>query len=272
MLLQNNHFSFYRLFLLYRKSFIENKRKSLVYVGGVIAGTTILINLFIYTLTRGFCKFDKWDKADQYAFFIVSSIILGMYYISKAFPAFRSKEKSLSYLTLPVSTLEKFTFEFINRIVLFVLIFPFLYWAILNLSGIVLHEIYPEFEHYRFEFITIFNKFKNQGHFLILSILSLFFMTIPFLGASHFQKRTLLKTLFYTVIILAIIGLFIYILSYFLSSDNFIFANNSFQLNFSFTNSKNSSWINTLFYYTITIAPHLIILCASYFKLKEKEV
>jgi hypothetical protein len=264
MLLQNNHFSFKRLFLLYSKVFIENRKRLPIYIGGLCIGLALIIGLFIYLITLRFNDFYKWDNKAQDTIFLFLFLILGMFYTSNAFASFRNKEKSLSYLTLPASTIEKFTFEFINKIVLFILVFPVLLWVTLNLVGLGLHKIYPEFENYRFELTSFFSNFKKWSHFTLLSI-AMFFLTIPFLGATFFKKRVLLKTLFFTAVILSSLGLYGYLVFLGFDVGEYTPTDNNIIL-------TNEEQIAMRFLFFASIISHLVLYIVGYFKLKEKEV
>jgi uncharacterized membrane protein len=263
-MLKNKHFSFKRLFLLYRKGFIENRKKMILYTIGIPFGLILIIVLFMYLTTGSFNDFNKWSNKLELPIFFFLFLMAGMLYNSNAFAPFRSKEKSLSYLILPASTIEKFTFEFINKIVLFFIVFPFLFWGALNLIGICLHEIYPEFESYKFEFNSFYNILKKWNHYTILSI-AMLFITIPFLGSTYFKKRVLLKTLFFTSIILILFGLYGYMISKGFEVDKYAPSENNILL-------SNEEKVTMRFLFFVSIISHLVLLSIGYFKLKEKEV
>ena len=69
------------------------------------------------------------------SFMVAFVAVFGIIYVGYSFPAMRSKEKSFGYLTLPASALEKFVFEFLNRIVVVLIVLPLLYWIVFNLEG-----------------------------------------------------------------------------------------------------------------------------------------
>ena len=93
----------------------------------------------------------------------------------------------------------------------------------------------------------------------------LLMFTIPFAGASHFQKRTLIKTLFTLAITLGAFGLLAYLLFKRLDLGNY----NPVNKRITFISSKEDV-IQSLC--LAAIATNLLLLTVSYFKLKEKEV
>lgn len=261
---QNNSFSINRMFLLYRQAFIENKRDLLIYLGGLCGGLLLFMAFFITSTTNGFRNNVRWDQSDYLASFILIFAGVGILYNSMAFPGFRSKERNLTYLMLPVSSLEKFVFEFVNKVVLYVLIFPLLFWLIVNLLGLGLHSFYPLFENYYFDLTLVINRLNGWERSLAISV-GLLMLTVPFTGASHFQKKALIKTLFTLAVTVGTFGLLAYLLFKGLDLGNYTPVNNRI----TFIDSQDE----VIMYLCLTaIATNLILLTVSYFKLKEKEV
>src|SRR5690242_12789056 len=94
----NNIFSFRRFWLLCRQSLIINKKIMGMALIGLI-GLSIAILLFIQANS----SLKSWDIKSYIVLFLFPFFILGIIYTSLSFPAFRSKEKSMTYLTLPAS-------------------------------------------------------------------------------------------------------------------------------------------------------------------------
>ncbi len=208
----NNLFSFRRLTWLFRQSLIINKR--IIGISLIGFSGTLFAALFIFQLMARF----RWTDQNATVMFLVLFFILGVIYSSLSFPAFRSKEKSMSYLLHPASSSEKFVFEILTRIIAFIIIFPVLYWLIANAEGWLAHQFFPELTHYRFSVLREGNGLYFQSDdtvwqvkwLVVMGVLSIFF--IPFTGAGFFRKSPLLKTMFTLVIIGAAYTLFIYIL------------------------------------------------------------
>jgi hypothetical protein len=260
---QNNTFSFNRMYLLYKQAFIENKKDLFIYFGGLCGGLVLFMTFFITSTTNWFQTTERWDQSDYMVFFLLIYVGVGVLYNSMAFPEFRSKERSLTYLMLPVSRIEKFTFEFINKIVLYALVFPLLFWLVINMLGLCLNSFYPQFENYQFDLIQVVNKLNGWQRALAISA-GLLAFTIPFTGASYFQKKTLIKTLLSLAITLGAYGLLAYLL---LKGLNLVMYRISQPITFIHSNEEA---IRALC--LSAIATNLILLTVSYFKLKEKEV
>ena len=138
---QNNPFSLNRMFLLYRQAFIENKKELLIYIGGLCGGILLVTSFFILVMdTNMLAGPEQWKNTKYNLIFMFMFVGLGILYNSMAFSGFRSKEKSLTYLMLPVSTSEKFIFELLNKLIFYIVGFPLLAWVLMNLLGFVIHE------------------------------------------------------------------------------------------------------------------------------------
>ncbi len=253
------------MYLLYKQAFIENKKELLIYIGGLCGGILLVTSFFILVLDTNMLAWpEKWRNDDYILVFMFMFVGVGILYNSMAFPGFRSKEKSLIYLMLPVSTSEKFIFEFTNRLLFYIVGFPLLVWVLMNFLGFVIHELVPEFVNYKFNLAPIFSEFQGCEKALAF-FAGLLMFTIPFTGASHFQKKTLIKTLFTLAITLGAYGLLAYMLFKGLDLGNYNPVNNRI----TFLSSKE----DIIQYLCLAaMATNLLLLTVSYFKLKEKEV
>ena len=257
----NNLFSFQRFMLLCKQSLIINKKMIGIALIG-FAGT-LFITLLLFQ--SRYSNINSWGIENDTITFFFMFIILGIIYTSLSFPAFRSKEKSMTYLMLPASTSEKFVFELVSRFIVFIVLMPVLFWSVTNLEGVIVHHFVPSFEHYRFSFNEDFrNYFTRNGKlddpylFFFLQLV-LFGFIFSFAGASHFSKSPLLKTLFAFTIIVAGYMLFILIMVKVLHLN---------YNNMPFVNDKND--LLKFFNYSILVI-NLSLLAISFFRLKEKE-
>jgi hypothetical protein len=253
------------MYLLYKQAFIENKKELLIYIGGLCGGILLVTSFFIVVLdTNMLARPEAWKNDDYILIFMFMFVGLGILYNSMAFPSFRSKEKSLTYLMLPVSRPEKFIFEFTNRLLFYFVGFPLLAWVLMNSLGYVIHGLEPGFVNYKFDLNPIFNKFQGWERGLAI-FAGLLMFTIPFTGASHFQKKTLIKTLFTLAVIVGTYGLLAYLLFKGLDLGNY----NPVDDRITFISEKEHVFVSLTIF---AIATNLILLTVSYFKLKEKEV
>ncbi len=260
-MLTNNSFSVKRFVLLCKQSLIINKRLIGLTLTGFV-GTLFFALIFLQSIT----SFREWDTKKYMAIFLILFSLFGMIYSSLAFPAFRSKEKSMTYLMLPASTSEKYIFEFLTRIVLYILIMPFLYWSVVNIEVAVIHYYMPEFTFGKIISIENFklNGASNRWTSLLVTQGFLFLFILTFTGASYFSKSPLLKTLFSLSLIIAGYALLSYLLfkglniqEYHHSGKNRILLDKDKALAF-------GAILATL--------TNLTLLAIAYFRLKEKEV
>jgi hypothetical protein len=259
-----NRFSFNRFIQLSKQSLIINKKL----IGITIAGFSGFV--FLLLILFQFSNYSHWNNYNYSITFLVLFFLTGTIYSSLSFPAFRTKEKSISYLMQPATAAEKFLFEFLSRIVLFILLMPFVFWVVANIEGSVMHHFNPEFLNYRFSLNKILNfSTNNAGNsfFAVLAVIQgwLFVFIASFTGASHFSKSPLVKTLFTISIIVLGYALFIYLLvkglnikKYALDNDRLLFIHN-----------KNEA---IAFISLVITTINLSLLAIAYFRLKEREV
>ena len=258
----NNSFSFQRFTMLCKQSFIINKKLIGISLGS-FSGMLFLILLG----NQSGAHFNQWENHDYLGTFVFLFFVLGIIYTSLSFPAFRSKEKSMAYLMLPASAPEKFLFEFVNRIIVFILLMPLLFWLIANLEGSVVHYFVPELKNYTFSFGEAFSEISKQPEFnfwakfaIIQGVLFVFITS--FTGASYFSKSPLLKTMFAFSLIIAVYGFYVYLLIKGFDLQGIRVENNFF------IKDKDEAIV----YMAIgATAINLCLLAMAWFKLKEKE-
>jgi hypothetical protein len=261
----NHSFSIQRFILLCRQSLIINKKLIGISLAG-FTGTLFIALILLQSVDH----FNNWRNENYMATFAFLFFPLGIIYSSLSFPAFRSKEKSMAYLMLPTSVYEKYVFELVTRIVLFVLVMPLLFWIVTNLETAIVHSFVPRFANYTFSFVEGWSKITRNGQldgwakFAMLQGCFFVFIT-AFTGASHFTKSPLLKTMFTLSVIVAGYALFTFLLfkglnlkEYRPSNDRILFISNEHQA-----------------FVSLAIGTTVINLCflaIAFFRLKEKEV
>lgn len=261
----NNLFSFQRFLLLCKQSLIVNKKMICIALIGFSGSLFIALVLFQSVSNN----INNWNIDSYTILFFVIFFSLGIIYTSLSFPAFRSKEKSMAYLMQPSGSSEKFVFELVTRLVVFILVMPLLFWAVANLEGALMHYFKPDFEHYQFSLTEGYNKITKQGEtdgWLQFAFVQggLFVFIFSFAGASHFTKSPLLKTLFTFSILFAGYSLLIYLMYKGLDLRNH--TNNERIL---FMSSDDVAIISAAIAITVI---NLTLLAVAFFMLKEKEV
>ncbi len=193
--MSNNIFSGKRFFLLFKQHFIHNEQ--LLLLSTVAYAGVIFI---VLTIAQVGDNLEPNGLGTFQAFFVGFVTVFGILYAGHSFPAFRSKESTITYLMMPASTLEKFLFELVSRIGIVVLVLPLLYWVIFNLQG-YLFGIFTEavFEPIGIQYLVRLGPLPAEGMFQIYSVIAggvLFVLSLAFTGSAMFDKQPLVKSLF----------------------------------------------------------------------------
>lgn len=128
--------------------------------------------------------------------------VFGVLYVGHSFPAFRSKESTISYLMIPASALEKFVFEIVSRIGFIVVALPLLYWLTFHVQGYFFTMFTEEFftpvgVQY---LVTIDEDVPSLVYWLVAGSI-LFALSLAFTGSAMFTKQPLVKSLFAVAIV-----------------------------------------------------------------------
>ncbi|HEY0651514.1 MAG TPA: hypothetical protein VGD65_00250 [Chryseosolibacter sp.] len=205
--MSNNIFSVKRLQLLFKQSFIHNAQfllfSTVAYVG-VIFIVLSVVQLGNDLHPNGLENFQ--------GFFATFVTVFGLLYVGHSFPAFRAKETTINYLMTPASVLEKFVFEFVNRICLTLLALPLLYWLTFSAQGYFFNIFTDE----DFDPIGPRYLFKvDEAPGLIYLLITggvLFALSLAFTGAAMFTKQPLVKSLFTVALVVMFFGGYSYIM------------------------------------------------------------
>lgn len=76
-----------------------------------------------------------WRPITSAYFFLMLSSLWIFISVGSAFPSFRSKEKTIDYIMIPASTFEKFTYEFLIRVVGTLVVLVFGFYSMSHLAG-----------------------------------------------------------------------------------------------------------------------------------------
>jgi hypothetical protein len=190
--MSNNIFSRKRFVLLFKQHFIHNAQFLLLSTGAYIG--VIFIVLSLAQMGNDL----RPHNLDSFQGFLVGFVsVFGILYVGYSFPAFRSKESTISYLMMPASALEKFAFEFVSRIGILLLTLPLLYWVTFHLQG-YFFGIFTDgiFGPIGIQYLV---KIDDNVPVLVYSLITggiLFALSLAFTGAAMFTKQPLVKSLF----------------------------------------------------------------------------
>lgn len=198
--MSNNIFSGKRFSLLFKQHFIHHEQllllSTVAYVGVIFIVLSIAQvgdNLAPHALST------------FQTFLVVFVSLFGILYAGHSFPAFRSKESTISYLMMPASVFEKFLFELLSRIGIVLLVLPLLYWVTFNVQG-YLFGIFTEadFEPIGIQYLVRLGQAPAEGLlqiYLVIAAGVLFVLSLAFTGSAMFDKQPLVKSLFAVAVI-----------------------------------------------------------------------
>jgi len=229
-------------------------------------------NFYSFSSNSKYINFDTYFFKSYYRpvfiFFIIFGAILSA---GTSFSALRSSNKSINYLLLPASILEKFLVQFLIRIPVFVMLFIPIYWLNFKFS----YNFYSLFDTVSetvksYGLLSPFQP-KNMDHIdlCLIVIAAVMSSLFAFVGATYFKKYALFKS----VLTFALTALFMFLLMVLFSHLFYEHhANEFFQIKLKmFPVYEN---FNSIEIYTITLFTGLSIflLPLAYFKLKEREI
>ena len=262
--MKTNNFSFNRIGMLYRHSWLLNSKK-LSIIGGGLAVLIAIFYTIIHLATMPDLERNVIDKFFHLIVFVNVLMIAGILWNGIAFPYLRTKEGTMSYLMLPSSTLEKYAFEFLNRIVLFLIVFPAGYMIIVNTISSIFHSYYPGYEHYQFTLSMLFPEFLTAKEYILVISVGLFCFIIPYTGATIFRKLPLLKTLIIVFILIAFFSLYIYLIAEKAGLNNYQPIDNRVL----WISNEEDLKLTAILGFNLG---SMVLLLIGYYKLKEKEV
>ncbi len=248
-------FSFKRILLLMQKTAYENAKFTIV--GLITLFGFFSVILFISALNNA----NAWEKMNS--FYVAGFIISGIFISGMAFTNFRSKEKTMNYLMLPASTLEKFISELLTTTVIFAIAYTLIFY-VFNLAVYLFGSVYG----FSVDFVNL-----SDMHILEGFMYYVIFQSIFLAGSATFRKVPLFFTSF--SLFIAGIGILIFtvLITTLLKGEFENLAFNNFNIN---SNTFPEEDINNhplilipkyMFYYLT--AP--LFWLVTYFKIKEKE-
>lgn len=216
-----------------------------------------LILFIMININQGNWYSLHWDPT-----IVISSFLAGVFYLQKAFPMLRKKEKMLGFYLTPASILEKYIYELLEKMGLFLLLFPVLFLATANLaieSILSVRSYLGLFSKIDSLSINYTSQLFSPG--VIKQIMSAMFLlfSLVFVATTIFRK--------YAVIKIAALLVFYILLS--VTYANFLAAENTWF--FVYIQNMELNTRRLVFSATMLIVA-LIALLYGYFRIKEKEV
>lgn len=268
----NQIFNFSRFGRYAKSSLILNYRQLLMSWGGMASVVFLLFLLIAFT--------ERSVRSDDMTMpFVILFFVAGIIFAGISFPAFRKKEKTIALLTTPASSLERFVYEFLEKIVAFVVFYPPVFYLASNSAIFIRNTMSLErtetveyvingvvskvqvFPYHYFSFNSFFESFPDGELKIIFSAAFLLF-SIAFAGAATFRKYPLVKTIVFCGALIATVAGYMY------------FIMEKLRLQRPWITDLGDTWEKEnaiAFACTILLLFGLIMLTYSYFKVKEKE-
>lgn len=256
----NQLFSLKRFYAYAVSSLTLHHRQLLLTTGAVAAGLVLFLS-FLMFVNR------SWNANQWFPFLIFVVPIAGLLYVGSAFPALRSREKTIGFLLVPASAFEKLLYEFIERIVFFCVLFPILLYLVGNLSFVttesIKHAMGIPFNAESLSYRQFLDKIIPEDGKNLLALGALSALSLAFAGAVVFRKLPLIKTIiFVCAVVFALAGYIVLIF------DKMELRHPWLEPLF-----RNLDKEKILTSFTVLLSVFiLVILSYAYFKLKEKEV
>jgi len=259
----NTIFSFKRLLLLAKHHLVIDRRSSLLKISGFFI--SIVLVLFIGQFMGH--NYLTWNNNTYFGIFVFFYFVGGILYAASSFKWLRSKESRYTYLMVPATSFEKYLFEFIIRILAYVILVPFLYWFLANLEGTIFKMFVPEFKNFQFSFWDSMSNtdLGDTDFWENLSSINgiLICFILPFAGVTFFKKSPFPKLLLSQAIISTALFLFGLILFKVLGIEEH-HAENIF--------SGNKENFFKIFSGIALLVTNITALIVGYYNVKEKEV
>lgn len=240
-----NSFDINRLVNFIKRQLILNISSFWIALGAIV-GILLIISLLV-------AYFEPMNIYNLPALYMVVFFISGYIFTSVIFSEMNTPQKSFSFLTIPVSNLEKIIGSWIITSPLFIITYIILMYIIFAISATMAgmpHAVANLLTH---------DIFVSLGIFMVVQ-------TVFFLGACTFKGNNFLKTLFSLFILANVLGIYTGILGW-----TVIGFNNSFEPSYEFQDWA-TSFAETVFpiLFWYVLGPFMVVV--SYFKLKERQV
>jgi hypothetical protein len=257
----NQIFNFNRFGRYAQSAMIMHYRQLLLLIGAVSASLFLYVLIITNTAMEG-----NWELNDWRAMFFTTFSIGGIMYVGYAFSPLRKKEKTIKFLLIPASTLEKFIYELIEKFLLFWLLFPTLFYVFGNLAikiSTVLRRSMGQYADMKPFSTVVFTEGSPDGQMRLIIILGIMLFILAFAGAATFRKYPLIKTIVFCGGVVAIVAGYFYMIMEKLHLHHPWIENLGDHL----SKQQGLALINS-----VMLIFSLIVLAFAYFKLKEREV
>ncbi|ASB48978.1 hypothetical protein [Alkalitalea saponilacus] len=194
----NDIFNLKRFISYAKYQTLVNLRVKMLLLSSLIIGITGYLFIVISYFTNG-----NWFGTHWWAFTYLLFAIFLIFYTGNSFPGLRSKEKATDFLLIPASTLEKYIYEFFERVVFPFIAIPVLLFTICNavvysLGGIL------EMNH-RYVDISFFSLSYLQDLDWSMVAGLVFMFLFLFAGGTLFKRFPAIKSIVSMAVIMSLV-------------------------------------------------------------------
>lgn len=261
------HFSLNRFSKYLKYDLVLNGKTYLFSIVGLIL-VLICIQFFMLSTVNYRVNFKTQYYTPIFFLTLISGLIIS---VGTSFPSLRTSQKSINYLLLPASNIEKILVQGFFRIVVFIVLFIPLYWLCFKFA----YGLYGLLEWDNFLEVAPIGLFEfSTKKLLVLDVLAIIFTIISFAsflfaGAVYFKKYAVFKTVLVFAILIFVWFLLMVLFTHLFypsrTQEFFSIHVDSYKLNKGLYN-------NQLFTYIFGMGASLFLFPLAYFKFKEKEV
>jgi hypothetical protein len=185
-------------FLAYtRYNLVQDWKKKAI----TAAGLMLTFIFFIFNSINA-----GWGENNVEAISIGTMSIMAFVICSTSFPAFRKRDRTMHFITVPASNIEKFSSELLLRFGTLLVLIPLLITLVGNTVLSVYENIHNVSLFSRFSFGACLADNNLEGNMMSFIILGILLFT----GASVFKKNPLIKTIIFIGSVAAIIAYYLF--------------------------------------------------------------
>lgn len=255
-----NSFSFSRLWLLIKKQLFDNAR---LYTLSLAALAGVLILVFV---CWGIFNGPRYDEEDTHVIFLLFLFPVGLIFASTTFNFLGDKAKGTYWLTVPATHMEKLITGIVYSMIIFLLIYIGVFVVIQRFT-LFLISLNPA---------NIIQD--NRDFWKEIRIAAFFFIALQsafILGSVYFTRYAFIKTILALLVIGVVYALFMHLFIRNLFPRPLGFSGLTTVRTWEGEESKIYSlapWVENAVEVTLKYIWAPVLLIATYFRLKEKEL
>lgn len=263
----NNTFSFARLWLLIKKQWFDNSKLFILSALALVGLLTIIFTIWWLSNAED----HHFSEESVNVIFFVVLFVAGLIFSSTTFSVLGDKAKGLYWLSVPATTLEKLVCGIFYAFLVFLAIYLTSFWLIKHITFLLI-ESNPKNTLHRIEPNDVFEK---EGKYILVYVF-IALQTLFLLGSVYFEKFAFIKTVLVTVFLIFVFIMFVMLLGNKLLPEHLNVRGfttfNVYENNEPPKLYRLPAWIDDILIPAFKFIWAPVLLIATYFRLKEKEI